>query len=215
MIEKKLKSAVPLYIVAALWIVCSFFVPLYKLSAIIIMLIVSAAVYFLAAKLFPGETVMEEVPVDTGDTELDEMIKSGREAMAELDRLEKKFGGDMAPKLSTLRETLGKILEEAERDENDRRSVKRFTDYYVPVTLKILHSYEMLSSQGGAGENVSEAMGKVENILDLLCTAYEKQLDSMFENESMDVSADVDVLESMIQGSGLAGGGDFDEFLKH
>lgn len=211
--EKRIKSPVPFYIVAAVWLIAALFVPLYRLTALLIMALVSVAVYFAASKLFPGQVIMVETPVDTGDAEVDACINTGRDAVKELERLEKSIGGqDMPPKIARLRESLGKILAEAERDGADQASLKRFTDYYVPVTLKILRTYETMCEQGVEGQNIAEAKSRVEGILDMLCTAYDKQLDSMFEAEALDITTDIDVLEGMIGASGLAGG-DFDDVL--
>ena len=44
-------------------------------------------------------------------------------------------------------------------------------------------------------------------MLDTVCSAFDRQLDSLFQDESMDVSADITVLEQMMTQEGLTGGG--------
>ena len=50
----------------------------------------------------------------------------------------------------------------------------------------------------------------IENILDLLVTGFEQQVDQLFKNETIDISSDISVLETMIQKDGLSGKSDFD-----
>ncbi len=62
---------------------------------------------------------------------------------------------------------------------------------------------------GVAGENMQKSKEKIESILDLLVSGYEQQVDQLFKNESMDISSDVSVLETMMQMNGLGGKGEF------
>ena len=47
-------------------------------------------------------------------------------------------------------------------------------------------------------------MRKIEDILDSIVAAYEKMLDSMFTEEAMDVSADISVMETMLEREGFS-----------
>ena len=46
-------------------------------------------------------------------------------------------------------------------------------------------------------------MKDVEAVLDVLIQSFEKQLDMLYMDEALDISTDIDVLESMLSGSGL------------
>ena len=75
--------------------------------------------------------------------------------------------------------------------------------YYLPTTLKILTAYEQFEEQGVRGENLQAAMRDIENILDHLVSGFERQLDLLFENDVLDISSDISVLESMLAKDGL------------
>ena len=78
-------------------------------------------------------------------------------------------------------------------------------DYYLPTTLKLLNAYDRMDSTGAAGENITGTKAKVENIMGTIAAAFEKQLDSLFGSEAMDISTDISVLETMLSQEGLAG----------
>ena len=44
--------------------------------------------------------------------------------------------------------------------------------------------------------------------MDTMVTAFENQLDQMFQADALDVSTDVDVMETMLRADGLAPGAD-------
>ncbi|MBQ2995232.1 MAG: hypothetical protein IJD56_07010, partial [Peptococcaceae bacterium] len=46
-------------------------------------------------------------------------------------------------------------------------------------------------------------MQKVESIMDNIVTSFEKQLDSLFGAEALDISTDITVLEGMLAREGL------------
>ena len=88
--------------------------------------------------------------------------------------------------------------------------IRTFMNYYLPTTLKLLESYSRIEKVGVAGENMKKSKENIENILDLLVVGFEQQVDQLFRNESIDITADISVLETMMQKDGLSGKSDFD-----
>lgn len=90
-------------------------------------------------------------------------------------------------------------------DQNTERSsqVRKFMNYYLPTTVKLLTSYSMLERQSYQGENIVAARKNIEDILSTLVHAFEKQLDQLFAAEAIDISSDIQVLETMIAKDGL------------
>ena len=81
--------------------------------------------------------------------------------------------------------------------------VKKFMNYYLPTTFKLLKSYSLMEKQSYQGENIVASRKKIEDILDSLITAFEQQQDRLFRTEAMDVEADIQVLETMMAKDGL------------
>ncbi len=106
-------------------------------------------------------------------------------------------------KVRRIEETTALILDAAGRDAAKERKIGAFMGYYLPTTLKILTAYEQFEEQGIQGENLQAAMRDIENILDHLVSGFERQLDLLFENDVLDISSDISVLESMLAKDGL------------
>lgn len=82
--------------------------------------------------------------------------------------------------------------------------VRKFMNYYLPTTMKLLTSYSLLERQSYQGENIVNARKDIEKILDTLVHAFEKQLDQLFATDAVDISSDIQVLETMMAKDGLS-----------
>lgn len=63
-----------------------------------------------------------------------------------------------------------------------------------------------MDSAGISGSNIDATKQKVETMLDTLCAAFDKQLDSLFGDEALDISTDITVMENLLAQEGLSGG---------
>ena len=120
-------------------------------------------------------------------------------------------GEEMSAKIRRLGEVSQKIFELVEKDPDKLPRLRKFMDYYLPTSLKLLTSYSQLDAQGVEGENITEAKTRIENTMDTLTTAFETQLDKLFEEDALDISSDIAAMEGMLKADGLAGG-DFPDF---
>ena len=96
-----------------------------------------------------------------------------------------------------------KIFDEVKRDPKKLPQIRRFMDYYLPTTLKLLNSYDRMSAAGVSGENIDSTLAKVEGMMRTIVAAFEKQLDSLYGSEALDISTDITVLETMMAREGL------------
>lgn len=78
-------------------------------------------------------------------------------------------------------------------------------NYYLPTTLKLLNSYDKLSRQRVKGENIQKTMFEIEGMMETIAGAFEKQLDSLFDDDALDIAADISVMESILKQEGLSG----------
>ena len=76
-------------------------------------------------------------------------------------------------------------------------------NYYLPTTLKLLNAYDRMDSAGVAGANIDGTKGKIEDMLNTVCVAFSKQLDNLYGEEALDISADIAVMEQMLRQEGL------------
>ena len=112
-------------------------------------------------------------------------------------------------KVERLEQIAGRIFALAEKDPSKQEQLRKFVGYYLPTALKLLRTYAQLDRQGVDGENITKTKQSIERSLDLLNTAFENQLDKLFQSDALDVSADIAALEGMLNLDGLSGESDF------
>ena len=213
----KRKPVAPFYAVAVLWIVGGLVLPLYTMGSYVLMAVASVAVFFGVNALCKGagvvgepvaQTKKEEKPKEetTGDPEVDKMLKEGRMAIAEMKRLDDNIADPgISADIVRLEQVSRKIFDEVKRDPKKLPKIRRFMDYYLPTTLKLLNSYDRMSGAGVSGENIDGTLAKVEGMMRTIVAAFEKQLDSLYGADALDISADITVLETMMAREGLTG----------
>lgn len=111
----------------------------------------------------------------------------------------------MTDKIARLETVSAKIFEQAKSDPGKLPRMRKFMDYYLPTSLKLLKTYAELDAQGVEGENISDSKRRIEQTMDTLVVAFENQLDQLFSNDALDVSADIDVMQNMLRADGLTG----------
>mgnify|MGYP000758195803 CR=1 FL=1 len=95
------------------------------------------------------------------------------------------------------------IMETVEASPAKAKQVRRFANYYLPDAVNVLEQYAKLARQGVRGENAASIRAEVERNAASIATAFENQLDALYAAESMDLSADLTVLQNMLKGQGL------------
>ena len=113
---------------------------------------------------------------------------------------------EMSRKIDRIGEITSKIFAYQKQNPGGERQIRTFLSYYLPTTLKILRAYAQMEAQGVDGENIRAAKARIEGMMDKVVEGFEKQLDLLFQNDAMDITADVAVLERMLQKDGLSGG---------
>lgn len=203
------RSAVPLYAAAGTWVVYALLFPLYRVPHFVLVGVVSAAVYFIMNAVCG--TVEETVPdppkkeETTGNPELDQMIRDGGLAIAEMKRLNDSIKDEkISADIDRLEALSAKIFAQVRANPGKLPQIRKFMNYYLPTTLKLLNAYDRMGAQGVSGENIGGTMQRVESMMGTIVTAFEKQLDMLFGSEAMDISADITVLENMMKREGLS-----------
>lgn len=111
----------------------------------------------------------------------------------------------ISEKVDRIEAVTAKIFRIVEEDPSKLPQIRRFMSYYLPTTQKLLRSYALLEKQGITGENITAAKENIGRILDTLATGFEQQLDQLFRADAIDIAADIDVLENLMQQDGLTG----------
>lgn len=111
---------------------------------------------------------------------------------------------ELSRKIYRIEEITQRILEFQKEHPDKAGELRKFLNYYLPTTLKILNSYAQLENQGVEGENITATKQRIEGMMDMVVEGFERQLDKLFAGDMMDIAADITVMERMMQGDGLA-----------
>lgn len=142
--------------------------------------------------------------------EIDPIIEEGNRALSEMGRLYMSIKDpEVRKKINELMRITDKIVQDAIDDPSDIPQIKKFMNYYLPTTIKLLNSYDRMSAQGIEGENLDKSMKSINEMLDAAIVAYKKRLDSLFENQALDIETDIAVMNKMLAREGLSGEKDF------
>lgn len=112
-------------------------------------------------------------------------------------------GYEISAKISRMETLIDRIFDRVEQNPGCIPEIRRLMEYYLPTTVKLLEAYEELDAQPVQGENILSSKREIEKALDTLNAAFEKLLDSLFQDTAWDVSSDISVLKTMLAQEGL------------
>ncbi len=207
------------------WAAAAAALPMYKFWAILLAALVSLLVAFglgkrAAKKELKKEREEQEKAKQKAKTapvkksygpEIDPIIAEGNRALSEMGRLYMSIKDtEVRQKINEIMRITDKITQDAIADPSDIPQIRKFMNYYLPTTIKLLNAYDRMSSQGIEGENLDKSMKSINEMLDAAIVAYKKRLDSLFENQALDIETDIEVMNTMLAREGLSGNKDFD-----
>ena len=126
-------------------------------------------------------------------------------ALQEMRRLDENIAdAGISADIVQLEQISQKIFDFVRQDPKKLPQIRRFMDYYLPTTLKLLNAYDRASDAGISGANIDATIRKVEGMMRTIVAAFEKQLDSLYGSDALDISTDITVLETMLAREGLS-----------
>lgn len=140
----------------------------------------------------------------TGNEELDKIILEGNEYIKKLREANIAIEHEgISNSIDRMEKAAKDIFDFVKENPSQIPEIKKFMNYYLPTTVKLLNSYETLSRQSVKGENIRSAMFDIEGMMETIATAFEKQLDFLFGTQVLDLQADMTVMESILEQEGL------------
>ena len=106
--------------------------------------------------------------------------------------------------LEHMQKTTTAICDWLEAHPESLPKARRFAEYYIPTTLKLLHTYNDV--QGQKGENAETIRRDIAGILHTLNQAYDTRYNTLLSDMAMDVSSEIAALQGMLANDGLTGG---------
>lgn len=222
--SRRRKPIAPFYATAIFWIAYGLLLPLYRPLHYALAAILSIILFVVIDMLCRSGGVIGEVKQSSANTnantstnttqsadaaqnaELQQVLQDGQSALDELKHLDDLIADPgISADIVRLEQISQQIFKAVQEDPKRLPQIHRFMDYYLPTTIKLLKSYARMCTTGISGENIQKTLAKVESMMHTIIAAFEKQLDSLYGSEAMDVATDISVLESMLAQEGLTG----------
>ena len=144
----------------------------------------------------PASEQREETPLN---------LETARRFAAVLEQEKQLMQDELArDELDHMQKTANAICDWLEAHPESLPKARRFAEYYIPTTLKLLHTYNDV--QGQQGENAETIRRDIAGILHTLNQAYDTLYDTLLSDVAMDVSSEIAALQGMLANDGLTGG---------
>lgn len=222
MIEKRQPSNAKFWMAGACCALYALTMPMYDWIHLVPFAFVGVAGFFLGRLIFKGKKYYVPVqaqqpkPVEkpapaperkssTGDPEVDKIIDEGYGYLKQLREANDRIPDEvMSERISRMEAASADIFAYIAEHPEKAPQIRRFMNYYLPTTLRLLTSYDKLSRQRTKGENIMKTMFEIEGMMETIACAFEKQLDGLFGEDAMDIAADISVMESILKQEGLS-----------
>ena len=229
---KKKRSALPIYAIGIVWLLYAG--KLNTFRGILSCAVVSAIVYAILRIVLPGkktdeppkaaapeqpqpkqaekkpEPQPEPEPEEKLPPELQSVIYQGKRAIADIRRLNDEIPDErISAQIDLIERLTAQIFDCVRKNPKKLSQIRQFLNYYLPTTIKLMEQYLTLQNQSLKTENITEGMQKIEDLLDKVIIAFQRQLDALFEADVVDITADIRVMEQMMASEGLTRKTDF------
>ncbi|MDL2253755.1 5-bromo-4-chloroindolyl phosphate hydrolysis family protein [Ruminococcaceae bacterium OttesenSCG-928-I18] len=132
--------------------------------------------------------------------------EEGRTALRKIREVAKVIpGAQIRDKLEKLENTTGRIFAYVETHPEKLPDTRKFMNYYLPTTLKLVEKYRQYEEMNVQMDNVLKAKADIARSLDTIDLAFNNLLESLYHEDTLDVSTDIEVLETMLEQEGLTG----------
>ena len=143
-----------------------------------------------------------QIPL-SGDEAADQVISKGQEMLhtirAENDAI---TDAALSGQMDELERLCVQIFTTVAEKPHKAGQIRKFMNYYLPTTLKILASYRTMSERGVSVQDMTQARTETIRGMNMVLTACQKQLDTLYKDTMLDVATDIDVLEQMLRRDG-------------
>ena len=206
------------YLTGILAVITALIMPMYEYWHLAAFTAIVAGTFFLTKSIFKGKKRFVAVPIEskvpaaetesepakTGNADVDKAIQEGYDYLRRLrlanDAIEDE---QMSDCISRIEQSSAGIFSYISEHPEKVGQIRKFMNYYLPTTMKLLDSYQRLNAQAVKGENIQTTLTDIDRILYTVAGAFEKQLDSLFSEEAMDISTDISVFETMLKQEGF------------
>ena len=139
----------------------------------------------------------------TGNEQADNVILKGQDMLKTI-REENILITDetLSAQMDTLYDKCQQIFRTVSEEPAKAPHVRKFMNYYLPTTLKVLANYRTMQERGVSYYEMSQARESAIRCMNMVLTACQKQIDALHKENMLDISTDIDVMEQMLKRDG-------------
>ncbi|NCC43405.1 MAG: hypothetical protein EOM18_07425 [Clostridia bacterium] len=112
-------------------------------------------------------------------------------------------GEEISQKLTRLEQIITRIFDEVGKNPSLAGDLRKFMNYYLPTTRKLVDAYREMDKETIASEHIQKTKKEIEDTMDTINQAFENLINSFFEETAWDISSDISVLHTMLAQEGL------------
>ena len=139
----------------------------------------------------------------TGDAAADAVITKGLEMLQTIRKENEAIPDEtLSGQMDTLSVKCEQIFRTVSESPAKAPQVRKFMNYYLPTTLKMLANYRTMQQRGVSYQEMTQARDTTVRGMNMILTACQKQIDNLHRDNMLDISTDIDVLEQMLKRDG-------------
>ena len=145
----------------------------------------------------------DRIPL-TGDKTADQVITAGQDMLATIKKENAAIPDqELTEQMNNLSLKCEQIFRTVSESPSKAPQVRKFMNYYLPTTLKMLANYRTMQQRGVSYGEMKQARDTTVHGMNLILTACQKQIDNLHRDNMLDISTDIDVLEQMLKRDGF------------
>ena len=151
-----------------------------------------------------AKKVAEQATQTPQQQELTAMIQEGQDYIAKLHHLNDLIEDEsVSKKLYRMESLLKEIFKRVKKSPEQMPKMRKLMNYYLPTTIKLLESYDQFDNISSPGADILSAKAEIEKTIDIINEAFVELLNKLFQTDAYDVTADAQVLQTMLAKEGL------------
>lgn len=174
-----------------------------------VMILVGRIVFIMAQGLDVSQPApVQQVIPKTGDAAVDSLVEKGQNLLAQIRQENDQIpDADLTKQMDQLEDVANRIFHTVAEQPAKAPQIRRFMDYYLPTTLKMLGGYRKMEERQVTGENAQATRAQIREAMGVVLKAFDKQLSALYQDDMLDLSTDIDVMEAMLKQDGLVESG--------
>ena len=162
---------------------------------------------FVAGELLLSSDEKNQIPTESVKKTLESAKNESKDIYNMRNKIEDE---DLKKYLISISTSANKIISTIEKEPKKIRKIANFFDYYLPVTLSIIKRYDEIENQNLSSQEMKEFISSTKLMLKSADEAFNKILERLYQNDMINIDADMKVFNSMLKADGY----DDEEIIK-